>query len=1210
MATYDALGANALLWAVWEASRGTRKSGFPQLLFQMAQNPQDYAILAPVSSFLEGCMDLDTGKTYKDLTQEVDFLLAHVIRISALKEAKIRANGEYSTLNGRSLVIRNDLVMNGKGWKHDFAVRISSQRLVSFPQKDSVGCLFHVVFIEEALLGNPKVIAESKVKLLLESDPRRVEVFEEPKHEIPRVVGFDFVLEANPGLSELFPKFHQAMSDVRPKQCDTLGKLHNEFKKLVNDGMEIVSGISSSTLDKVYDTGHVRDRRSFELSLLCYLERNVYDRIFAQIVRLHEMQDDDVLEDSYDYLRYVSITQVGLSSKLMLDPDTRNELIIRTNAAISCFKTLPLEKTCIGKCAVVLDTVKLLTSDVEGSKSVSKLDADSILCLLIYVICHAQVPHLPSQMYYLHTYFNHLPVEKTLNLGSGYVGYVLSTLEIAINYFYDISQREGLIKHGQANCELWGIIKEIKPSRSLSRNKEKRRVQKENRKLLYKLDEVLQQLYEDTTQNEPDLYWTSSLFARDTQGRTYLSLSVNKRNDELMNVVLGKVTIDDLLEEVDIKGRTLLGSALELNHTISGILVGMLLASKVSDKELRAVVNRQDYRLRSVGHVMSGLKDWKFAEIGRLLDAIDWGVRDMNGVSPLMSLSRAYDHHQYEEVMCMVIDKMRGIYKGVGGYKLTLDHMDSKGNGILQGIRSPIVMRHILEAFPDSEIDVNHMNDAGMSSLCLCVKYSRMETLAVLIKDPRVDIKRVDARSYMGVMDYIKLENHPSERDREVQRLVENRWCEQGENGDYVAVCLRGRFEQDRGFCLHMRVGDETVVVQYGFLKKMFKIMRVECGWIPFVFDREWIPGGVEVEMKGNILSSNKLKINTLVENVNVVWSCLQKMGVLDSVGVWRDVVTNSERCIYDDLALIKVVRGVATGTRAKVLVSAELFRSAVVSKARVESYGAFVNFSIRELNEFLVVYEGLYVKLCEGEMRVEGSEAADVSIGEKFGRRLHARMQWPRANIALARLRVLCALTRDLVSVQLTLKGKLIRWLKLAKGLVHLRGEFTKLEEELRGNAEGGGEAYEQAALVSLACCGQINALLGETQDGLEELREDLSKNMLSNSTDTKSTHGSHSSTAAATVIGETSTETLSYIQKRRVAYVNKLVRDFVRLRGEVFDVGMDVARGYERVAEFVSAFYAFKVEWTELIFKELAQVTILSHREVFNRMVNKRVT
>lgn len=1198
MVINDVIWANPLLLAMWNSVNISSRSGIPQLLSQMGQTPQDYAILAPISSFLEENIDLDSNKSYTALSGEMEFVMGHVIRISALKNSKIRSDREYSTLNGKSILIRNDLIVNGKGWKHDFAIRISSQKLINFPQKDSISCAFHVIFIEEALIGNPKPIFKYNGKsLLLEREDLSQLIpskSNEINHDLPNVIGFDSLLSSNPNLSEFFPKFHQVMSDIRPRKCTNLIKLHQEFNGLMKKGLAIINTIQPSTINKLYETNSINDYHDLQLSVLSYLESNVYDRVFPQILRLNILEEDNNLIVSYEYLKYISITQIGLSRKLWNDHQIRNELIIRTNTAISCFKRLTLEKTSIMKCSVILDTIKLLTTDtVENEQIVEKLDADSILCLLIYVICHAQIPDLSNQLYYIHTYFNQLPIEKDLNLTSGYIGYILSTLEIALNYFNDSTQRDGLIQLGRENYELWNLINDVKPSRTLSREGEKIKIKLKNEELFICINEKLINLYDNLETNEGEFNWSSSLFARNSQGHTYISMSLNKRNEDLMDVLfeLNGITLDDLIEEVDIKNRSVFTLSMELNHLFTTFLVQMLLGSKSTKAEVEKLVNMRDYKGRTMGHLITGLNNWEIPNLEFILQSIDWSIKDKSGFSSFMSLTRAYDHYQYENIVCKVIDILYDKYHGCDGFKFTMDHLDSKGNNILHGIRSPRIMNYILERFNGNEIDLNHLNHSGVSAICLSVKYSRLETLRVLINDPRIDIKKVDGKSFIGVLDYIKLDNNPSGNDKLVEKLVEHKWRSNKE-----FICVRGRFEQELGFCLHLKDHDETVVIPFRFLKNLFKMMKRENQWIPFIYDFNWIPQNLDIEMKGNIQNSNKLKINTLVLNINLIWECFKGMNILDHVTIWKDVITNDETKICDDFKLIKKVTSNINKFKLNIIQNFENFRSIIVSKSAVESYAAFVNYSIKELHEFQRIYEKLHTNLISNGIKLEGDMyLGNNIIPREFNMKLQSRseLKWINNEESIIKLRILYNLTKDLISIQLDLKGRLIRWLKINKVLNHIKTELLKLEIELKDNKTNENNTlFDDILVIIEQCHTQVDALLGMDDSSLESVRLELEEIILKQNGGTPK-------------IGEIPTIGLGYSEKRRVVYINKLIKEFLKLRMEIFDLDIDISNGYETIAEFVSKFYEFKVNWTKDLFREYSKQAIWNGREIVNTMI-----
>lgn len=1319
--------ANPLLGLLFNNRSIDTAPAVQQLLNQIAATPSDYAVLVPTTQFIFKNKDIDSNTNYLELAKDLDFLLSHIIRINAAKDPKIRSNKEYTTLSGKSIIIADNIIINAKGWKHDFKVKIISQNLLeNWMDYVPFGGSIHCVFINEALVGNPKPIDIIKKNILFDefahqNSGKTVGIIDHDNiPKLPEPVSFDFILKTHPDVSELLPKFKSILCEFKPNRCKNLRQLHSQFEGIIKKGMAILDTLQAATLQNILTANSIRDYNEFQLSVIAYLESLLYDTLWPHLLRININEKDDAFIESYEYLQNVSITQIELDQKYLSNYVVRNEILKRTNFAIAHFKTIESKKTSSLKCSVVLETVRLLTTNTGDNNVVGKLDADSLLCLLIYVICHSKVTDIGNHLYYMHSYYNNLPLappsqlSEFIGLSTGYVGYILSTLEIALNYFSSRNHLEHLIHLGKENNKLWSLIGDVNEDRVLGDSLIKKQNKNENQPIFETLREIFRG-YDDEFTNLSSWHTT---FALNTTGESYLFMAAKRQNFELMSLIFefdNLVTIDDLLDEIDIQGRTIFSFVLETSHPFASIFVDMLIENMQYDSFLfepvETMVKVKDYRGKTFGHWITGVQNWKSESIDQILKMIDWKLRDNNGLSVLMCVIRSYDHLQYEYMLKKVLDLIKYQYQNCAPFKLTFDHLDSKKNSIIHAIRSPKSISYILKIFPGNELDLNLLNLHGLNPLSLAIKYSNIEKVKILAADERVDVCSVDPKTYLGAMDWIKVDRG-GENDRKIENIIESHWNKDildigVDNPEFV--CLRGRFEPDFGFCLHLRLNGEMKIISYSLFNRLLKFMKKENLWIPFAFDEQWLPNHLEVSMKGNILNSNKLKINCLVDNINIIWRCLKEMGILEHIEMWKSYLyehaitsskdlgisssslmfissscsgnnKNSNNNINHDnhnqdlMNMIQYTTSKNTNTRLSILENKQKFSKILITKDLVDSYSAFVDYSVSELTYFENIYKKLYCSLAF--LNAKRSESFDVEQNLKddlFGSNdaktkcnlidnyiseLHVGMDGRIPEITysgeanntiamakeemlwlvtehthtsykrfLIKLRLLYCVVRDIICIQKEFKAKIDRWKKLFKALVNIRVELVKFRNEIidemhkNGESSGNDPNFCNTINVLEKIIGHIEALTKNSPDlkWKENLRKEVFNVIFQGDVEGNGNSKSPNLSVKSNASNESNVnEPLStlpsfvndsgigsyFVEKRRLAYANKLLTTFFKIRLEILELNMDICKGYGEIAEFTSNFYEFRVKWVRNSWKKLVTDIIREKRDMVIEM------
>lgn len=125
---------------------------------------------------------------------------------------------------------------------------------------------------------------------------------------------------------------------------------------------------------------------------------------------------------------------------------------------------------------------------------------------------------------------------------------------------------------------------------------------------------------------------------------------------------------------------------------------------------------------------------------------------------------------------------------------------------------------------------------------------------------------------------------------------------------------------------------------------------------------------------------------------------------------------------------------------------------------------------------------------------------------------------------------------------------------------------------------------------------------MVGEDVDSeaLDCLREDIKRSLLKEK-NTNVGNGNHKNALTRADTNGKNLEELINIdssgigawfhEKRRVAYVRRLLETFLKYRIEIVELDMDLRRSYENLAMFVSQFYQFRVDSFRNAFKNYAK-------------------
>lgn len=239
--------------------------------------------------------------------------------------------------------------------------------------------------------------------------------------------------------------------------------------------------------------------------------------------------------------------------------------------------------------------------------------------------------------------------------------------------------------------------------------------------------------------------------------------------------------IENILEDSNNQGTTLLSAAVQLGHTELIDIILDFVMSQTNREQTAKYLALQDVMGRSVAHYLFHAPSL-MERIGQLLP---WRQKDKNGLTPLFSLCRSYDHTYYRN---MVEAGLEAATRSQGdGQALHLDdHVDSKGNTLLHIVHDASMTVRILQY---CDVDVNATNDRKFTALMVASKYGRYDMVRALYGDPRLDIGAKDLRGLTAVelakddevrnkMDDLTLFSMPAAEDGRVTGVVRSFFVE------------------------------------------------------------------------------------------------------------------------------------------------------------------------------------------------------------------------------------------------------------------------------------------------------------------------------------------------------------------------------------------------------------------------------------------------
>lgn len=730
----------------------------------LSSNPAGYTILAPSAKVLEWSVDQDSSQSLRTLSATDEFIGSHIINSPAPTTVNPSRAVYLDTFNGRTLVLTNGCVYTFKGFKKSFKVRVLSEYMISPLNEMDPDTALYVFEIDGSLIGtlmpSPEVSAsigppyESKTTTTNSKLSFPPTLKNSSKTNEPRSPDDDKDLEDRPNFETVLdscpPVARQIMGpiDLVLENFDvSSAPSRDEAAKILKNSVDLVAKVlQSADRSALMRSSLFKSLSGEDLADMLheFVECNVYEKLWNQIILWNKDKDSNISQ-SLSKMAHVDISQMGLPSA------SRSELIrldaLANGAAVSLGK-LSSSIGCEVKIAALLETIDLLSSSrVNGSSGESvnhndkpkdnaedapavngTVNADTLVGLMVLVLCRSQISHPFSQLDYIRTF-------TYRNSSVGKIGYALMTYEAVLYHIEHEAHR--LAALSDANMEVWKGAKKATAEQDFEK-------QLETFKKTFSDDE-----------------WRSIVMSRNQSGESALTIAARAGNVAALNVLLRLelVTPDYIVSEKTEDDTTVLMAAVESE---SRPVIERLLAliDTLPEQQRLQYYRQTDKWLRNVGHYLFHAP-WLIERIGTM---IPWTSKDINGQTPLFTLYRCYDHPHYHEMVETATDA----YTQCSNTTDLLDHVDGRGNTLLHICKDVETMKRVLSF----DTDVNWPNDKKLTPLMLFSKFSKIDQIMLLNKVETFDIERTDARgltalemsrevSTLNALDELFLMNRP-----------------------------------------------------------------------------------------------------------------------------------------------------------------------------------------------------------------------------------------------------------------------------------------------------------------------------------------------------------------------------------------------------------------------------------------------------------------
>ncbi|EDO17429.1 hypothetical protein Kpol_1037p25 [Vanderwaltozyma polyspora DSM 70294] len=681
---------------------------------------KNFMLIVPPNEILLHYRDPEKGLTLKELCYEFEFVASHIILDTDNSSNNLQVKGKnsnetldnrYKSLNNNQLLIKNNNIIpldfNNSTQKKKYKI-IDIKILPNFNEYLSGSEKYTIIYTDYPFSNSwlPKIEIESFY--ISKKESNNIKAAQITNHKSPlsqdlaqkTKSSFRHIINIHKEWNNIFDSY---IIDFKNKQLN-LTSLPIYFREIVDKAYQKMK------FEEIFLSFH----NDLYNLIFEYLESSFYNSIWDHIDR--NMIDNQFLHT--EMMDFLSIDQLELElynqnfQKFNLVNVIKVERCVKD--ATDQFKKIIDSKSHSEKCQILIDALQKLTSYDDVHYEPLMVDADTLMNLFLLVICRSKVPFLRNHLYYLQNFST-----DENNVKFGLLGYGISTFEATLCYLKDFQAGEKFNKQ-VLNC---------------IRNKE----------LISKISSEA-----DHSTFQVKLYKDCFKF-RNEMGESILALCIkHKKNETLFEILLNfedMFPLEDILDDEDIEGTTLLMKALKVENEVGAKLIVDVLQSSCSEDELIKYFNRTDNNQRIAAHYITNQID----VLKRIGLFFNWKIKDDKGYTPLTTICRTYDQECYEQMIETAFFEAQKWYENRNQKLNFKDHNDSKENTLLHILKCDI---QVLLKYDN--ININAHNLKYITPLMTYVKYNRVSNIQEIIRDERLILGKYQKHTFLDCYDFVK----------------------------------------------------------------------------------------------------------------------------------------------------------------------------------------------------------------------------------------------------------------------------------------------------------------------------------------------------------------------------------------------------------------------------------------------------------------------
>lgn len=814
------------------------KSPAKDVITKLTATPHAYVLLVPETSFLWLNKDLQSGLNYKDLCQNPEFLINHLVQIGVKNKVPLARNlrpskspQSYKTAAGREITVKQGVIFATAGFGVKNSCRILRKEILCLSSQVPV----LVLYTDRSLWGKPCPRGIAGLSILPEV------TLASSRNEISNQPSFEQLARQFSIISfTIGDRLRRLFDDFKLDQVSDRNQVVEQFQKAAKKSKKMFNSLDASVIQTVLDAyPHIK----IDECLQNYVELNVHDKLWRSLKKL----ENSALDCHLPEICHLSMNQVGLPASLK--PHEEVILLNRIKKCIGILHPLSFANSARFRCEILIQTFQCLTTGTEDLT----IDADTLVGLLVLLVSQASVLNLHTHVFYIKSFLYGFDENESI----GFKGYVISTFEGVLNHLEDQENLVTLKECSAANDKFWSLINSLDP-----------KTERENPRHIAHVCEEISTMITCHSSHAGG----SFIRARDLDGRSCLMLAIRQDCCRLLEELLNDESLfsfEDILEDRDGNNLTLLHAALESeNASIIECIADIVLQG--TDDELFDFFRVSDtLQNRNVGHYLFCMHEL-IPEVGVY---IDWEKQDFNGQTPFFTLVRCYDHPKYSEMIDYAIAELNRWLKRKDKEFDFRDHTDKKGNTILHIVKDGHTLRKVIDAFHGAGgvMDFNAFNSSNVSPVMQYVKFSKLDCVVEILERKELDLEASDPALHVNVFDLLRKQQPPSKVALEIESALIDTLIERmhGPGIAFPVVVVKASCDVNSSVMLLFKTREGPLVNRkYDEFVKLLKLLKLENPYLPFNADLMLPFSSFAFNME-NLDNAKKLKLNKLAGHLN-----------------------------------------------------------------------------------------------------------------------------------------------------------------------------------------------------------------------------------------------------------------------------------------------------------------------------------------------------